>query len=879
MEHNDVILRVRDFCFAYPEQTVNALDHMDLAVHKGDFLVLCGVSGCGKTTLLRQLKTALAPHGVRSGEILLDGTPLEDVDLRTQTMRIGFVQQAPEAQIVTDKVWHELAFGMESLGFDTPTIRRRVAEMASFFGIQNWFYRDVSTLSGGQMQLLNLAAVMTMAPEVLILDEPTSQLDPIAASDFLQVLGRINRELGTTVIMTEHRLEEVFPLATKVAVVEKGRLLCEGAPAQVAEQLALRQHRMHRAMPTPMRVWHTVGSDKPCPVTVREGRDWLRDFAASHTLLPIPAEEYLCGEEIVLCAEELWFRYDKDSPDVVKGLSLQVQRGEWLALMGGNGTGKSTTLKLLGGLLTPQRGSVSRRGTVGILPQDPKALFLKKTVRDDLAEILCRSALSKEEQGKKLAEAVALCDLYELLERHPYDLSGGEQQRAALAKILLLEPEILLLDEPTKGLDADFKDSLAGILQTLTEKGMTVVMVSHDVEFCAQYAHRCAMMFDGSIVNSGMTRAFFSGNSFYTTSANRMARELLPEAITAEDIIASCGAQPEREPRAEKPIQAVSLCAEDKRKWLPLWRKLTAAVATLVAVGVMIHCAVVTDLSALISGNRLTSLGWAELARYGVLIAALIILALAIGQRSKKADTVQLTHRGRLSKRTVAAAIAILLLIPLTLYAGSHWFGDRKYYLVSILILAECMLPFFLVFEGRKPKARELVIIAVLCALGVAGRAALFMLPNFKPVLALTIIAGVAFGGEAGFLVGSMTMLVSNIMFSQGPWTPWQMFSMGIIGFLAGIVFSKGALRPKRGSLCVFGALSAIIIYGGIMNGASALMWTDNINLKTMLTYYVTGFPVDCVHASATALFLWFGAEPMLEKLERIKVKYGLVEM
>lgn len=262
-----------------------------------------------------------------------------------------------------------------------------------------------------------------------------------------------------------------------------------------------------------------------------------------------------------------------------------------------------------------------------------------------------------------------------------------------------------------------------------------------------------------------------------------------------------------------------------------------------------------------------------------MLIAALIILALAIGQRNKKADTVPLAHRGRLSKRTAAAAIAILLLIPLTLYAGSHWFGDRKYYLVSLLILAECMLPFFLVFEGRKPKARELVIIAVLCALGVAGRAALFMLPNFKPVLALTIIAGVAFGGEAGFLVGSMTMLVSNIMFSQGPWTPWQMFSMGIIGFLAGIIFSKGVLRPKRGSLCVFGALSAIIIYGGIMNGSSALMWTDNINLKTMLTYYVTGFPVDCVHASATALFLWFGAEPMLEKLERIKVKYGLVEM
>ncbi len=232
----------------------------------------------------------------------------------------------------------------------------------------------------------------------------------------------------------------------------------------------------------------------------------------------------------------------------------------------------------------------------------------------------------------------------------------------------------------------------------------------------------------------------------------------------------------------------------------------------------------------------------------------------------------------KLTKRTVAAAALILLLIPLTLFIGVYYLNGKKYYFISLLILLETMLPFFLVFEGRKPQARELVIIAVLCAIGVAGRAVFFMLPQFKPIMALTIIAGVAFGGETGFLVGAMTMLASNVMFSQGPWTPWQMFCMGIIGFLAGVLFRKGWLRRSRVSLCIFGALCAIVIYGGIMNPASALMWASELNWKIIVTYYISGFPMDCIHAAATWLFLWFGAEPMLEKLDRIKVKYGLVE-
>ena len=871
--------------FTYPEQPSPALRDFSLTIRQGEFVVLCGPSGCGKSTLLRQLKRALAPHGKRGGTILFEGKLLGELDQRTESQRIGFVQQSPENQVVTDKVWHELAFGLESLGYDTPTIRRRVAEMASFFGIQTWFYKNVTELSGGQKQLLNLASVMAMQPSVLILDEPTSQLDPIAASDFLATIGRINRELGTTVILTEHRLEDAFPLATRVAVMDRGRLLCTGTPEEVGGALKGAGHSMFLSMPTAMRVWAAVENAASCPVTVREGRDWLTGLAASRPLEPLPKERrHGYPEGAAIEAEDLWFKYEKELPDVVKGLSLRVGKGEFLALLGGNGTGKTTTLKLLAGLHKPYRGSVRTHGGVGVLPQNPQALFVKKTVREDLFEILRDRRMAREVQMARAAWAARLCRLEELLDRHPYDLSGGEQQRAALAKVLLLDPEILLMDEPTKGLDAEFKQVFAEILQALLRRGVTILMVSHDIEFCARYAHRCALFFDGGIVTEAAPRAFFSGNSFYTTSANRMARSLLPEAVTAEDIIAACGGElppvPQL-PEDDGPLPPPAEGSPDKKPGpLPWWRKAIAAVSALVAAAAFLQALGITDLTALVGADGATALGAGYAGIYGALIVALFVFALAIGRRSRPPTVPVQVPRGkrRLSKRTVAAAVMILLLVPVTLFVGVYYLGNKKYYFIALLVLLECMAPFFLIFEGHKPQARELVIIAVLCAIAIAGRAALFMLPQFKPVIAMTIISGVAFGGETGFLVGAMTMLASNVMFSQGPWTPWQMFAVGIIGFFAGVLFRKGWLRRSRGALCVFGALSAILIYGGIMNPASALMWAPELNWKVILTYYVTGFPFDCIQAAATWLFLWFAAEPMLEKLDRIKVKYGLVE-
>jgi len=884
---NDIqnpVVEIQNLSFVYPEQTTYAVENVNLCVQRGEFVVLCGPSGCGKSTLLRQLRTALAPHGMRTGGVLLDGRALNDIGTREQSQRIGFVQQNPDNQIVTDKVWHELAFGLESLGLDTPTIRRRVAEMAAFFGIENWFYKNVAELSGGQKQLLNLASIMAMQPDVLVLDEPTSQLDPIAASDFLATLGRINRELGTTIILTEHRLEKVFPLATKVAVMDRGHLICQGQPCEVGKTLKERGHGMFLAMPTAMRVWAAANSDLNCPVTVRDGREWLEAYAKTTPLQPLGTEEIpTCGTQPLIEADKLWFKYDQNTPDVVRGLSLTVKKGEFVALLGGNGTGKTTSLKLLAGLEKPYRGTVNMHGTVGVLPQNPQALFVKKSVREDLLEILHAHRLSEEEKKARVSRVVRLCRLEELLDRHPYDLSGGEQQRAALAKVLLSEPEILLMDEPTKGLDAEFQQVFALILRQLLHRGVAILMVSHDIGFCARYAHRCALFFDGSIVTQGTPRNFFSGNNFYTTDANRMARGIEPLAVTPEDLIRVCGGKVPTDPAlppVDNPLSAPAQTENRKVQALPWWRKAAAAVSGLVALSLFVYFVRITDLTKLIDAGGLTAQSRSQLWLYGLFVVALLTFSGSVACRSvQNPGVLQMPKERRtLSRRTAVSAILILLMIPVTLFAGEAYLGGRQYYAVSLAILFEMMLPFFLIFEGRKPQARELVIIAVLCALGVAGRAAFFMLPEFKPVWALTIIAGVAFGGETGFLVGAMTMLASNVMFSQGPWTPWQMFAMGLIGFLAGVLFRKGLLRRGRLSLCLYGALACVVIYGGIMNPAAALTAGAQMNIGTLLSYYITGFPVDCVHAAATWIFLWFAAEPMLEKLDRIKVKYGLVE-
>lgn len=545
------LFEIRNLTFTYPGQEKPALTELSFSLEQGEFLVVCGKSGCGKSTLLRHFKTAMSPYGERKGQILLEGRELDTVSVREQGTRIGYVLQSPDNQLVTDKVWHELAFGLENLGYETGTIRLRVAEMASFFGIQTWFEKNVEELSGGQKQLLNLAAVMAMQPDLLVLDEPTSQLDPLAAGDFLATLRKINAELGTTILIIEHRLEEVLAYADRVMVMENGRILALDEPAKLPARI--RDNDMFRAMPVPMRIFEALSGEGFSPVTVREGREWLEGWMKNREAAGSSGEETRqdggyreAASEVVIEARDVWFRYVKKLPDVVRDLNLTVRKGELYCLLGGNGTGKSTTLSLLGRIRKPYRGKLYLKGkelgkyreselygaVLGILPQNPQCLFVKDTVEKDLRE------MSKDEE--RLRDVIAKTEIGHLLNSHPYDLSGGEQQRAALAKVLLLNPEIILLDEPTKGLDGFYKQKLAEILKGLTKEGRTILMVSHDIEFCAEYGDTCALFFHGGVVTSAPARQFFAGNSFYTTAANRMARKWYPDAVTAKDVIERC---------------------------------------------------------------------------------------------------------------------------------------------------------------------------------------------------------------------------------------------------------------------------------------------------------------------------------------------------
>ncbi|MBE7040711.1 MAG: ATP-binding cassette domain-containing protein [Ruminococcaceae bacterium] len=884
-------IRVENVSFTYPTKTNKALDNINFTVNQGEFVLLCGKSGCGKTTLLRLLMPSLSPFGTISGNISLGEKPLSDYDAREQAKTIGFVMQNPDNQIVTDKVWHELAFGLESLGYKTPEIRARVSEMASFFGIENWFYKNVTELSGGQKQLLCLASVMACGPSVLILDEPTSQLDPIAAGEFLKTLEKINRELGTMVILSEHRLEDALPLTGRVIVMDRGKIIADASPDEVGSILKSENHDMYKALPTPMRVHGEVVGTLPSPLTVRDGRVWLEKYAKENPVNPdmIPNDTPCDKGDTVIEVKDAWFRYEKKLPDAVKGLNVKVSRGELFCLAGGNGTGKTTALSMIAGLNAPYRGDVlingqsvfkiknAYEGLLGVLPQNPQSVFAKKTVYLDLMEMVSDKKFTKEEQEQKALDIATLCRIEALLDSHPYDLSGGEQQRAALAKVLLTEPAILLLDEPTKGMDAGFKEEFADILFDLKSAGTTILMVSHDIEFCAKYADRCALMFDGSITSEGAPRAFFKGKNFYTTAANRMARTCLPDAVLAEDILLACGKSIQKR---EKKVRNKDFAKTETESTFKEETSKKLSPARIIAGSLFALLFVLIPVSFLTNTNLF---GIANIGLFGMGALQIISLAVAAScffpQRELGASLAQ-TPRGnrRLTKRTLASTFLILLLIPLTIYTGVFFFGSRKYYIISLLIMLETMIPFGMVFESRKPKARELIIVSVLCALSVAGRAAFFMLPEFKPIVALVIIAGVCFGGETGFLVGAMSGFVSNFFFGQGPWTPWQMFAFGIIGFLAGILFKKGFLRKTRLSLCIFGFLATLIIYGGIMNPGSVIMWQRSITAEMIFAACIAGFPMDLVHSCGTAFFLWFLSAPMIDKLERVKVKYGLVE-
>ncbi len=537
-------IRVQNLTFKYPLAKKNAIEDINLTIEKSQFAVVCGKSGCGKSTLLRHLKKQMIPYGEKTGQVFIENTEIEEIDERKSVSQIGFIQQNPEAQIVTDKVWHELAFGLENLGMANQVIKRRVAEMANYFGIQTWFQKDVTQLSGGQKQLLNLASVMVMQPEILILDEPTSQLDPIATSEFLNTLQKINKELGTTIVISEHRLEEVIPMADKIIVMDEGKIIANESPKKVVKLLdgpsVEKRHPMFYGFPTVMKIFQGEKWQGNSPLTVRDGRLLLEEKLAARNVIPVKREEKpfeFDDKQGIIELKDVWFKYGKGQDFILKGVDLKVPKGSFYCMLGGNGAGKSTLLKTVSGYIKPLRGKVKymEDTKISMVPQNPEALFTEITVEEEMYEGISHMAFDDDYKIKKVEEMLETMEIGHLRKANPYDLSGGEKQRLAIGKVLLTEPDVILLDEPTKGLDPFFKITLARIFFDLLDKGKTIFMVSHDIEFCAQYGEICAMFFDGEIVSYDQSKSFFAGNNFYTTSANKLFRNYNENIVTCEE--------------------------------------------------------------------------------------------------------------------------------------------------------------------------------------------------------------------------------------------------------------------------------------------------------------------------------------------------------
>ncbi len=540
------LFEIKDFGFSYPcinGEYKEVLKNISLEIESGDFITLCGPTGSGKTTLLRCLKPELTPKGKTCGHILFGGRTVGELPAE-ESVKIGFVQQSAEHQTVTDKVWHEVAFGMENLSYSQSLMSRRLAETMSYFGIDNLFDSGTAELSGGQKQAVALAAVTAMNPQVIILDEPTSQLDPVAASEFLTSLKKLNDEFGITVIITEHRAENVIPLCNKLAVMENG---CVTAFGDVRETISktVQKSRVFDSMPGSVKLYYKLGCDGKIPLNVREGRDLISSLQPEKIRA---VAEYGTDEkaekgsddgsgEYALKIKNLFFRYTKESPDALRGANLSVKKGEIMCMLGANGSGKSTLLSAVSGLILPYSGKIEIFGKnikkyagqslwnecVALLPQDAQCLFVRNTLREEL-----------DEAGADF-DTIPY-DLSYAAETHPYDLSGGEMQLAALAKVMASKPKLLLLDEPTKGLDPLAKKTVIQVLKALKESGVTVLAVTHDVEFAAMCSDRTALLFRGEVTAVDEPHRFFAGNIFYTTSINKICRDINPFIIGLSDI-------------------------------------------------------------------------------------------------------------------------------------------------------------------------------------------------------------------------------------------------------------------------------------------------------------------------------------------------------
>lgn len=497
------------------------LQHMNCAIDEGDFVVVAGTTGSGKSTFLRLWQHDIAPNAHVTGTRTFQQRPLEDAPKHV----ISYVSQNPHEQLVMEKVWQELAFPLENMQLPQHDMEQRIAEVLQYLGITHLFDANVTALSGGQKQLVHLAVALIQRPTLLLLDEPTAQLDPLAATHFIELLTRIHRELGLTILLVEHRLEEVLPHCTKLLVIDEGRITHYDSARAVIAQL---QH--HPLLPAcGAAAYVSTQLQWPLAVTVQEARQSfprLRDaYAPPHVALG----------SVVLEATDLYVRYARRSADILIGASVTLHEKQLLAIVGGNGTGKSTLLQTLAAIQKAYKGRVKTtpHTRVAYLTQNPLALFTKLTVEEELR---LGHATAAPHFETRLQDIIELLQLKPLLQQSPFALSGGQQQLVAFAKIYCIGADLLLLDEPTKGLDPVAKMHLGQALIRLQQQQTTILFVTHDVDFAASYASHCAMLFQGKVTPPASAHTFFQQNRFYTTSARRISVGKVDGVISADEL-------------------------------------------------------------------------------------------------------------------------------------------------------------------------------------------------------------------------------------------------------------------------------------------------------------------------------------------------------
>lgn len=543
----DQLIQIQDLTFTYPAQQQPVLKDINLTVNHGDFIVIAGDTGSGKTTLLNHLKKELIPAGEMTGDVLINGKPIKALSQLDSAQTVGYVAQNPQTQPIMSTVIEELAFPLENVGCPSNEIERRIAELSNYLGLDQLLDRQISELSGGQLQLVNLASVLILRPKIILLDEPTSQLDPLTTQHFFEVLRRVHEELGITIILSEHHLSIALSLANRMLLIQHQTITFDGPPTEGIKLMG-NDERLGYFIPPVSQVF-LAGKRHldDLPISVAAGQRAIRKdrihFKPTTALTQSPIQQ---PANVILKAKNIQFSFDRQK-NIVDHLDLNVHQGDWLAIIGKNGAGKSTLLNLLTGLRTPQHGKVyfnqkvvwkiptpQRIKSLSFLSQTPTLQFRSGSVYEQLT-IQARE-LALDHPQARINAIVDQLKLQSILKHNPFDISGGQQQLLGLAIALLAKPTLLILDEPTKGLDPFTKNFVGDILKQVQQAGTTIVMASHDMGFCATFADHCAFMFDGHINTFLPTRDFFTHNFFFTTSINRLVRNQVPEAMLARDI-------------------------------------------------------------------------------------------------------------------------------------------------------------------------------------------------------------------------------------------------------------------------------------------------------------------------------------------------------